>query len=303
MQLIPQNNSNLSHSDSYECACNPGYEGDGFHCTPERNCQNFPDMCDKNANCETTSIGLRCICRQGFLGNGTVCSDVPKIQNGFLFISHGAALVRMPFNGRQGRPVAAAQMAIGVAKDCAEGRIYWSDITDRSIKSINYEGRDIKTFLKDNIISPEGIAIDWIARRIYWTDSGKDTIEVASLDDPSKRAILVNKGLVNPRGIAVDPLQEKLFWSDWDRTNPRIEYANLDGSDRQTLLDRKFLKLPNSLVIRPQTSELCYNDAGSGKIECVDTYTKIPQTIASNLSYPFGLTATEENFYWTDWTT
>ena len=29
---------------------------------------------------------------------------------------------------------------------------------------------------------PEGIAIDWVARNIYWTDSGRRTLEVASID-------------------------------------------------------------------------------------------------------------------------
>lgn len=56
-----------------------------------------------------------------------------------------------------------------------------------------------------DIISPEGIAIDWISRRIYWADSSKDTIEVASLDDAKLRAVVIQGNLVNPRGIAVDP--------------------------------------------------------------------------------------------------
>lgn len=56
-----------------------------------------------------------------------------------------------------------------------------------------------------DIVSPEGIAIDWISRRIYWTDSEKDTIEVASLDDPTLRTVVIKGNLVNPRGIAVDP--------------------------------------------------------------------------------------------------
>lgn len=56
-----------------------------------------------------------------------------------------------------------------------------------------------------DIISPEGVAVDWISRRIYWTDSTKDTIEVASLDNSSIRAVVIRKNLVNPRGIAVDP--------------------------------------------------------------------------------------------------
>lgn len=59
-----------------------------------------------------------------------------------------------------------------------------------------------------DIVSPEGIAIDWISRRIYWTDSEKDTIEVASLDDAKSRAVVIQGNLVNPRGIAVDPQQK-----------------------------------------------------------------------------------------------
>lgn len=62
-------------------------------------------------------------------------------------------------------------------------------------------------FLNLDIISPEGVAIDWISRRIYWTDSQKHTIEVAALDDSTLRATVVSGNLQNPRGLAVDPLQ------------------------------------------------------------------------------------------------
>lgn len=63
-----------------------------------------------------------------------------------------------------------------------------------------------------DIVSPEGISVDWISRRIYWTDSSKDTIEVASLDDAKLRAVVVQGNLVNPRGIAVDPHQKYDFY-------------------------------------------------------------------------------------------
>jgi len=43
---------------------------------------------------------------------------------------------------------------------------------------------------------------------LYWTDSAKDTIEVASLDNSTLRSVLINRDLVNPRGIAVDPMQK-----------------------------------------------------------------------------------------------
>lgn len=123
-------------------------------------------------------------------------------------------------------------MAIGIDKDCSTGRVYWSDISTKQIYSSKYDGSDRRTFISDgkqnafacfcakisfgrqfysDIVSPEGIAIDWISRRIYWTDSSKDTIEVASLDDASSRAVIVKGNLVNPRGIAVDPHQKYAF--------------------------------------------------------------------------------------------
>lgn len=90
-------------------------------------------------------------------------------------------------------------------KDCAEGKVYWSDISAKSIFSSKYDGTEKETFINSDTVSPEGVAIDWVSRRLYWTDSGKDTIEVASLDNSTLRSVLINKGLVNPRGIALDP--------------------------------------------------------------------------------------------------
>lgn len=48
------------------------------------------------------------------------------------------------------------------------------------------------------------MAIDHLGRTVFWTDSVKDRIEVASLDG-SQRRVLVDSGLVNPRAIITDP--------------------------------------------------------------------------------------------------
>lgn len=123
-------------------------------------------------------------------------------------MSQGVAAVKIPLTGsRRGVPVSTASMAIGIDKDCAEGRVYWSDISAKAIFSAKYDGSDKKTFVSEDMMSPEGVAVDWISRRLYWTDSSKDTIEVASLDNSTLRTVVINRGLVNPRGIAVDPLQ------------------------------------------------------------------------------------------------
>lgn len=71
------------------------------------------------------------------------------------------------------------------------------------IIELTYNGSMAETSLP-KLSSPEGLAVDWVSRNIFWTDSGKTTVEVANLET-KKRKVLVSDGLVNPRGIAVHP--------------------------------------------------------------------------------------------------
>lgn len=57
-----------------------------------------------------------------------------------------------------------------------------------------------------DIISAEGISVDWVSRNIYWTDSTKRTIEVANLETKLRKELFTT-GLSNPRGIAVHPMK------------------------------------------------------------------------------------------------
>ena len=52
---------------------------------------------------------------------------------------------------------------------------------------------------------PDGIAVDWVARNIYWTDTGTDRIEVARLNGTSRK-VLVSERLYEPRAIVLDPM-------------------------------------------------------------------------------------------------
>lgn len=62
----------------------------------------------------------------------------------------------------------------------------------------------ILLFASLDLESPEGLAIDHLARLMFWTDSMKDRIEVAKLDG-SQRRVLFDTDLVNPRPIVADP--------------------------------------------------------------------------------------------------
>ena len=49
----------------------------------------------------------------------------------------------------------------------------------------------------------DGLTIDVFNRKLYWTDTGNDTIESSDLDG-SNRKILINDKLDEPRAIVLD---------------------------------------------------------------------------------------------------
>ena len=51
---------------------------------------------------------------------------------------------------------------------------------------------------------PESLAVDWVGRNLYWTDSVMENIEVAKLDGRFRK-ILMTKNITSPRGLALDP--------------------------------------------------------------------------------------------------
>uniref|UniRef100_A0A183U9F0 Low-density lipoprotein receptor-related protein 6 n=1 Tax=Toxocara canis TaxID=6265 RepID=A0A183U9F0_TOXCA len=108
-------------------------------------------------------------------------------------------------------------------------------------------GTDEKKFLDSVLESPEGIAIDWSSRNVYYADSVKDEIGVATLDGKYQKT-LVSEGLVNPRALAIDLRNRHLYYSDWHRESPLIGRVDLDGSNNMPFVNTD-LYLPNGLFL------------------------------------------------------
>ncbi|KAM9847427.1 nidogen-1 [Aulostomus maculatus] len=191
------------------------------------------------------------------------------------------------------------KVVIGVAYDCVEKMVYWTEITSPSISKASLQGGEPMVVIRSDLDSPEGIAIDHLGRTMFWTDSVKDRIEVASLDG-SQRRVIVDSDLVNPRAIIADPPNGNLYWADWNRESPKIETSYMDGSNRRVLV-KNDLGLPNGLTYDPQSAVLCWADAGTHKIECMSPGRGDRRQVAEGIQYPFGMTAFGKNIYYTDW--
>ena len=92
-----------------------------------------------------------------------------------------------------------------------EGIIFWADVNLKKLKRIRVSTGEVEDVISVGLKKPEGLAVDWIAGKLYWTDcrdakwDQTNRIEVANLDG-SNRKVLFWKDLGLPRAIAVDPL-------------------------------------------------------------------------------------------------
>uniref|UniRef100_A0A673FUX8 Nidogen-1-like n=1 Tax=Sinocyclocheilus rhinocerous TaxID=307959 RepID=A0A673FUX8_9TELE len=186
------------------------------------------------------------------------------------------------------------KVVIGIAFDCVEKMVYWTDISTPAISKASLQGGEPVHIIKSDLSSPEGIAIDHLGRNMFWTDSMKDRIEVSSLDG-SQRRVLINTDLVNPRAILTDPTNGYIYWADWNRDAPKIEMAYMDGTNRRVLA-KDDLGLPNGLTYDPQTSLL------HKLLECMNPQQGSRRQLMEGIQYPFGLTTDGKNLYYTDWT-
>ena len=50
----------------------------------------------------------------------------------------------------------------------------------------------------------ENMAVDWVARNLYWCDYDLGTVEVIDLEG-KHRVVLHSENISNPRGLALDP--------------------------------------------------------------------------------------------------
>ncbi|XP_073694518.1 low-density lipoprotein receptor-related protein 6 [Garra rufa] len=209
----------------------------------------------------------------------------------------------------QGR--ANATVVIGGLEDAAavdyvyaQGLIYWSDVSEESIKrtlfNVSAPG-GVQTTVVSNLASPDGLACDWMGNKLYWTDSETNRIEVAELDG-TYRKVLFWQDLDQPRAIALDPGRGYMYWTDWGEI-PKIERAGMDGTHRSVIIDSE-IYWPNGLTLDYGQQKLYWADAKFNFIHRSNLDgTGREVVVKGSLPHPFALTLYEDTLFWTDWNT
>uniref|UniRef100_A0A3P9NLL0 Nidogen 2 n=1 Tax=Poecilia reticulata TaxID=8081 RepID=A0A3P9NLL0_POERE len=191
-------------------------------------------------------------------------------------------------------------IVVGIAYDCKENKVYWTDLSARTINRASMaSGAEPEMLINTKLVSPEGLALDAKRRLMFWVDSNTDVIESASLDG-SRRRTLFDSDLVNPRAIVVVSSTGSLYWTDWNREAPKIETSTVDGQGRRVVVSDG-VGLPNALTYDLSSGQICWADAGTKRLECISPNGSGRRVINSDLNYPFSMVYHSNHFYFSDW--
>ncbi|XP_059144487.1 low-density lipoprotein receptor-related protein 4-like [Physella acuta] len=248
--------------------------------------------------------GTSCACPTGILlkKDGKTCYDAPSKY--LLFASRGSIRrisLDKPDLTDVHLPLPDLHNVIALDFDYLDSMVYYTDVYLDVIRRASLNGSQwVENVVQKELATTDGLAVDWIARNLYWTDSGHDVIEVSRLDGSSRKTI-IHEDLFEPRALALFPRKGLMFWTDWGN-EPKIERAYLDGSTRKVIINSE-LGYPNALCIDYDTMRLYWVDAKLDKIETSDLAGRNRVTLLQQVPHPFGLTVFEEFIYWTDWQT
>ena len=207
--------------------------------------EQLQDNACKNSNggcshlCLRKPGGYSCQCPTGVKmklnGNGKECEALPS---SYLLIALRSGIGRISLSTSEMfevvLPIDGVHGAVVLDFHHAKNLLFYADVNSDAIKRVNMKNfNDIKTIVSTSLNTPNGIAVDWIADNLYWSDSALKMIEVSRLDGQFRKTLL-RDNLDDVRSMIL--YKNLLFFADWG-TSARIERSLLDGSDRKVIIN------------------------------------------------------------------
>ena len=125
---------------------------------------------------------------------------------------------------------------LSVSLDTAHGKMYWVEDWVPSLRRANLDGTGEELLIQgDAHDGPLAVAVDPVAKKIYWTDNRGwrgtgSSVRRANLDG-GEEEFIVPTGLKSPNSIALDLSADIVYWADNSLNLIQREYGLLERRD------------------------------------------------------------------------
>ncbi|XP_015585106.1 very low-density lipoprotein receptor isoform X2 [Cephus cinctus] len=286
----------------FRCDCRPG-----FRLIDNRTCDDI-DECMEPGSCSQYCFnekgGFKCSCANGYQRDQRNVTRCKAAEGHASLLFARRRDIRKVALDRQEMTAIVNNTKTATALDFVfrTGMIFWSDVSEKKIyKAPIDEGNERTVVIDKDLTTADGLAVDWIYNHIYWTDTEKNTIELANFEG-NMRKTLIRDRIQEPRAIALNPLEGWMFWTDWGN-DARIERAGMDGTHRSVIVGTE-VKWPNGLTLDLIGKKVYWVDGKLNIIASCNYDGSGRRTILysmDTLRHPFSITTFEDYVYWTDW--
>uniref|UniRef100_A0A183C5M5 EGF-like domain-containing protein n=1 Tax=Globodera pallida TaxID=36090 RepID=A0A183C5M5_GLOPA len=279
--------------------CAKGYNASVIGVNQPGYCQDINE-CEQPGACDQLCTNLpgsyHCACYPGYKLIAATDPDKPVMHkcravgpDPLLLLANRAAIRQFDIITNKYHPlISKLESAVALDYWHKQSTLVWSDVSKEqimicegvnsvlgnhamldSINTVCGEKTTHLTIIKDNVTTPDGLAVDWVHGLLFWTDTGRDTINVYDLRK-NKRKVLLDKGLDEPRAIATSNV----------------------------------IKWPNGLALDILDKRVYWADAKTKQISTCDYWGEHVRVILhshQHVRHPFSLAVFEERLYWTDW--
>ncbi|XP_072704418.1 low-density lipoprotein receptor [Ciconia boyciana] len=288
----------------YRCRCREGFSlgPDGKSCEDIDECQD-PHSCSQR--CHNLPGGFKCECGEGYGLEPRTRACRALGPPAALLFTNRHEIRRLALDGGEYRRLLGPLKHAGALDaDVATGTVYWADLAGgqiyRSPLAGAADGSRGVAVVGTGPGSPDGIALDWVHRNIYWTDSRRGTVSVADAGGERRRTLVREPG-AKPRAIAVDPLHGYMYWTDWG-ASAKIAKGGLNGADQFPLVTEG-IEWPNGIALDLPSQRLYWVDARLHALSSVDVDGGRRRTVLADprvLAHPFAIAVFEDTVFWSD---
>ncbi|XP_069955105.1 vitellogenin receptor Yl [Cherax quadricarinatus] len=282
-------------------------------CNGSPDCSNGDDegpACDNSCpekecshGCFTTPKGYQCTCPVNLTLDHFNTTCLGGLPSAYVLVGTRANLEAYSLDSASEFTVYSgkantASGIIAVAYDPVEAMVYWSMKEQGGVyRKDLHAARHAELIIETDGKVVEGLAVDWLGRNLYMTDSQQGCVSVCSLRG------IVCKTLVSSsscRAIHLDLQNRKMFWTNWKIGV--VESADLDGSSKSTLVSG--LGWPNALAADPSQHKLYWMDALTNTVEHMNyDGTNRTSLVGAKIDHPFSMDLLGDQLYWSDWST